>query len=85
MAIGPRGELFIIPPGETGFFDAPVSVDGKTLVLAPNPEAGCGAEGRYTFELAGARPGGSLTLTAVDEPCPDRQWVMALKPWTRTD
>jgi hypothetical protein len=85
MAIGPRGELFITQPGETGFFATPVSVDGKTLVLAPDPDSGCGLEGRYTFELAGARPGGTLTLTAVEEPCTDREWVMGQEPWRRTD
>jgi hypothetical protein len=77
MAIGPRGEMFIVPPGETGFVTAPVSVDGKTLLLSPDPAAGCSAEGRYTFELKGPRPGGTLTLTAVEEPCVDREWVMA--------
>lgn len=85
LAIGPEGEFFLIPPEETGFFGPPVAVTGTTLVLPPDPAAGCAGEGRYTYTLTGGRPGGTLTLKAEDEPCPDRAWVMQLSSWTRTD
>lgn len=78
MSIGPRGELFIIPPGETGFNAAPVSVSGNELVLSPEPDA-CSIEGRYSYELTGD----SLTLTKIED-CPDREWVMSQEPWTKT-
>jgi hypothetical protein len=83
MAIGPQGETFITPPGETGFFTPPLRVEGSAMVLPADPDAGCGAVGRYRFTLAGPRPGGTLTLTAND-PCPGRAWVMA-NTWKRTD
>ena len=83
MAIGPGGELRIIPPGETGFDAAPVSVSGDTLVLSPEPEV-CDLEGRYTYALEGEAPTGRLTLTVVED-CPDRSWVMGQQPWTRTE
>jgi hypothetical protein len=83
MAIGPRGETFTTPPGETGFFSPPLRVEGSTIVVPPDADSGCTLAGRYQFALAGPRPGGTLKLTGND-PCPGRAWVMA-NTWKRTD
>jgi hypothetical protein len=84
LAIGPRGEVFITPPGETGFFSPPLQASGDQLIVPADAESGCNEKGTYSFAASGPRPGGSLTLTAVTEPCRDRAWVMA-NAWTRTD
>jgi hypothetical protein len=84
MAIGPRGELFIVPPGETGFFSTPVTATASEVQFPPDPDAGCSDPATYSYELEGKRPGGTLTLRADTEPCGDRAFVMAGQ-FDRTD
>jgi len=86
LAIGPRGEFFNVPPGETGFFNGLVAVTGDQMKIPAAPEAGCTSEGTYTVITKGPRPGGSLTFTLVtDKFCEARSSVLAGGPWTRTD
>ena len=86
LAMGPKGEFFNVPPGETGFFNSPLVVDGDTIEIPMAPEAGCTAPGTYTYALAGPRPGGTLTFTLVkDEFCEGRAALLTSGPWERTD
>jgi hypothetical protein len=86
IAIGPIGEFFLVSPGETGFFNSPVTIDGNKLGIPADPESGCTAPGTYTYALAGARPGGTLTFTVVsDDFCPDRAALLTSSPFTSTD
>lgn len=86
LAIGPKGEFFNVPPGETGFFNSPLVVDGDTLQIPLAPEAGCTSGGTYTYVLDGPRPGGTLAFTLVkDEFCEGRAALLTSGPWKRTD
>lgn len=86
LAIGPMGEFFNVPPGETGFFNSPLAVDGDTIEIPMAPEAGCTSRGSYTYVLAGPRPGGTLTFKLVkDEFCEARAALLTSGPWERTD
>jgi len=86
LAIGPVGELFLVPPGETGFFNSPITVDGDQLEIPADPESGCTGAGTYTYEAASPRPGGELTLAVVsDDLCPDRASLLTGAPFTATD
>ena len=86
LAIGPVGELFLVPPGETGFFNSPITVDGDQLEIPADPESGCTGAGTYTYKTASPRPGGELTLAVVsDDLCPDRASLLSGGPFTATD
>jgi hypothetical protein len=86
LALGPKGEMFVVPPGETGFFNSPAVVDGDRMEIPADPESGCTAAGAYTVEAKGPRPGGSLTFTEVDDEfCPDRASLLAGGAWEATD
>ena len=86
IALGPAGEFFIVPPGETGFFNSPVVVDGDELEIPADPEAGCTGVGRYSYVAASPRPGGKLTFSLVsDELCPDRTALLTGRPFIATD
>jgi hypothetical protein len=85
LAIGPYGEFFNVPPGETGFFNGPVSLTGDQMKIPAAPEAGCTSEGTYKVVAKGPRPGGTVTFTLVEDKfCEARTSVLA-GVWTRTD
>jgi hypothetical protein len=85
LAIGPRGEFFLVPPDATGFFNSPVTIgEGKTLVVPAHYESGCTADGRYSYSVTGDGPGGSLTLKATDDVCETRASLLSAS-WKMTD
>jgi len=83
LAIGPVGEFFNVPPGETGFFNSPLTVDGDTLIVPPHFESGCTEPGEYRYTVEGDGPGGSLTLEAIDDACETRSALLSAS-WKRT-
>jgi hypothetical protein len=86
IALGPKGEFFNVPPGETGFFNGLVLVTGSEMKIPAAPEAGCTSNGTYTVATKGPRPGGTLKFTLVDDKfCEARASVLAGGAWTRTD
>lgn len=85
LAIGPRGEFFLVPPDGTGFFNSPLTVRGDAKLVVPaHYESGCTEAGEYSFTVTGDGPGGSLTLEATDDACETRASLMSAT-WRMTD
>lgn len=84
LAIGPQGEFFIVPPGETGFFNSPLTIRDKMLVVPQHNESGCTSVGKYTYTVKGDGPGGSLTLKAAEDTCETRASLLSAS-WKMTD
>ena len=84
LAIGRLGEFLTMPPGETGFFNSPLTVSDGLLVVPPHYESGCTTPGEYEYTVEGDGPGGSLTLEATEDACATRASLLSAS-WTMTD
>ena len=63
-----RSFLITLPGRDRPFSTGPISVENEQIVLSAEQPGDCASKGTYEYRVADDR----LTLTAVEDPCPER-------------